>query len=502
MSTHPHILDSTRQEGLAGLGKDWYKRWGKRAFDFVAAAIALIFSSPLLVICSLLVRLTSRGPIFFRQVRVGRDGSRFNVLKFRTMKQEAEQEGPAPVVPGDSRLTPVGRFLRGTKIDELPQFINVLLGNMSLVGPRPRVPEEVNLDLPEERALLALRPGITSYASIYHRLEAEFCSRQEDARAAHRLSILPQKSYLDQNYLENMSFWLDVKLLLLTFLLVFVPGKAYPRTVRLFGVNVGFYGERAQMILEALLYTGALWLSYWLRFEDQLPEFNLWQRNAFLLMLPAARVGTNRLMGVYRTIWRYINLTDAFQLSVSLSIVSAVLLSLRLFLPVSVSSAHVFQLPLSIIAMEYLIVTGSCLGLRGLRRALYEMHHRYQPLPAERKRRILIFGAGFSGVELALQVGRYPHMDLVGFVDDDLMKQGRLIAGYSVLGPSERVEDLVRRHDITDLIVCAQTVSRDVLNSISDRCRALSAKVHVVPTIDQILGPRPSGAKQVARRPN
>src|SRR2546425_3115574 len=96
MSTHPHILDSTCQEGLAGLGKDWYKRWGKQAFDFVAAAIALIFSSPLLVICSLLVRLTSRGPIFFRQVRVGRDGSRFKVFKFRTMKQEAEQEGPAP----------------------------------------------------------------------------------------------------------------------------------------------------------------------------------------------------------------------------------------------------------------------------------------------------------------------------------------------------------------------------------------------------------------------
>src|SRR5256712_6831924 len=418
MSTHPHILDSTRQEELAGLGKDWYKRWGKQAFDFAAAAIALIFSSPLLVICSLLVRLTSRGPIFFRQVRVGRDGCSFKVCKFRTMKQEAEQEGPAPVVPGDSRLTPVGHFVRGTKFDELPQLINVLLGNMSLVGPRRRVPEEVNLDLPEERALLALRPGITSYASIYHRLEAEFCSRQEDARAAHRLNILPQKSYLDQNYLENMSFWLDVKLVLLTFLLVFVPGRAYPRTVRLLGVNVSFYGERAQMILEALVFAGALWLSYWLRFEDQIPGVNLWQRNAFLLMVPAARVGTNRLMGVYRTIWRYINLTDAFQLSVSLSIVSAVLLSLRLFLPGTVSSAHVFQFPLSIIAMEYLIVTGSCLGLRGLRRALYEMHHRYQPLPAERKRRILIFGAGVSRAGLPPPAGRDPPIGLVGVFYD------------------------------------------------------------------------------------
>src|SRR5256712_3751408 len=157
MSTHPHILDSTRQEELAGLGKDGYRRWGKQAFDFVAAAIALIFSSPLLVICSLLVRLTSRGPVFFRQLRVGRDGSRFKVFKFRTMKQEAEQEGTAPVVPGDSRLTPVGRFLRGTKIDELPQFINVLLGHMSLVGPRPRVAEDVNLVLAEQRPVLGLR---------------------------------------------------------------------------------------------------------------------------------------------------------------------------------------------------------------------------------------------------------------------------------------------------------------------------------------------------------
>jgi lipopolysaccharide/colanic/teichoic acid biosynthesis glycosyltransferase len=153
-------------------------------------------------------------------------GRRFDVLKFRTMRQGAELAGPAVVVRGDKRLTLLGGFLRRTKLDELPQLVNVLLGEMSLVGPRPRVPNEIAPQNGDESLFVNLRPGMTSYASLYHHMEADFCAQYDDPQAAHRENILPQKAHLDMDYLNSVSLAQDVKLILLTVLLVFVPGMA------------------------------------------------------------------------------------------------------------------------------------------------------------------------------------------------------------------------------------------------------------------------------------
>ena len=220
------------QDGRGGVG--FYRCFGKRIFDFVAALAGLVVVSPILLFSMLLVRLTSRGPVLFRQVRLGQFGRPFRVFKFRTMQVGADRKGPSVVVPGDQRLTLIGNSLRRTKLDELPQLFNVLRGQMSLVGPRPRVPEEVNLGDPVEQTLLSVRPGLTSYASVYHRMEADYCARQHDPQAVHREVILPQKGYLDAEYVKNLSFMLDLKLILLTILLVFIPGKARPEAVRFF----------------------------------------------------------------------------------------------------------------------------------------------------------------------------------------------------------------------------------------------------------------------------
>src|SRR5271157_2509300 len=134
-------------------GSSLYVRQGKRLFDIAASLAGLVISSPLLIFCALLVRMTSRGPVFFRQTRVGYRGRPFTLIKFRTMVQGAEALGASVVVISDPRLTPVGSFLRRTKLDEIPQFINVLRGEMSLVGPRPRVPDEVDWDDPREQIL-------------------------------------------------------------------------------------------------------------------------------------------------------------------------------------------------------------------------------------------------------------------------------------------------------------------------------------------------------------
>lgn len=163
-----------------------YRRWGKRAFDLSAASVGLLVLSPILLLCAVLVRLTSRGPVFFRQKRLALHGRTFTVLKLPTMRVGADRSGSSLAVPGEQGLTPIGNFVRRTNLDELPQLFNVLRGDMSPVGARPRVPDLVNLDNPEERMLLSVRAGLTSYASLCHRMEEKYCLRQEHPKAAYR----------------------------------------------------------------------------------------------------------------------------------------------------------------------------------------------------------------------------------------------------------------------------------------------------------------------------
>jgi lipopolysaccharide/colanic/teichoic acid biosynthesis glycosyltransferase len=467
-----------------------YVRGGKRAFDFVASLAGLAILSPLLLLCALLVRLTSRGPILFRQRRVGRRGRPFDVLKFRTMRQGAELAGPAVVLRGDKRLTIPGGFLRRSKLDELPQLVNVLLGEMSLVGPRPRVPNEIAGQNGDESLFADLRPGVTSYASLYHHMEADFCAQYDDPQAAHRENILPQKAHLDMDYLRNVSLAQDLKLIFLTVLLVFVPGKARPRVARYFGFDFPSYNRGAQMLLEAGVYVGAVWLAYWLRYDQGLPPFYHSQRILFLILLPAIRLSANQLFGVYRMIWRYFNLVDAARLAVSITVVSTVLLGLRLLLPSQSDLANTFQLPITVIAMEYLLSMGGCVALRSARRLLYQLGQHYQPLPVSRraKRRLLVVGAGLSGVGVALEAARYPHLKMVGFVDEDKAKRGRLIAGCTVLGPYRDIENLIRQQHVTDVVVSDPSLSEEGLRVLARQCQDAGASVHLVPTIEQILG--------------
>jgi lipopolysaccharide/colanic/teichoic acid biosynthesis glycosyltransferase len=483
------MREEVRALELQKMGKDPYRCWGKRAFDLLAAMVGLLVLSPILFFCALLVRLTSRGPVFFRQVRLGQHGRPFKVFKFRTMRVGADRTGPSVVVPGDQRLALIGNSLRRTKLDELPQLFNVLRGQMSLVGPRPRVPEEVDLVNPEEQTLLSVRPGLTSYASVYHRMEADYCAREDNPQAVHREVILPQKSYLDLEYVSNLSLGLDLKLILLTVLLVFIPGKARPEAVRLFGLRMSPYSRAAQMGVELGVFVAAVWLAYWLRFEGQMSEFSRFQMMAFLLLVPAARWATNLAFGIYNMIWRYVTLMDAALLALSLGAVSAILVFLRIFLPPEVPAAHVFQMPLGVIAAEYFLALGGSLGLRALRRALYVLDHRYQPLPETGRRRILILGAGLSGVGIALEMARYPHLQVVGFVDDDATKRGCLIAGFRVMGSSQEIRELIRENGVTDLIVCARSVAPERLGEVREACEALGVSVHVIPTVDQLLGP-------------
>jgi lipopolysaccharide/colanic/teichoic acid biosynthesis glycosyltransferase len=185
----------------------------KRAFDFGLSSLALAATGIPLLLAAAAVRLTSPGPALFRQSRVGKDGKLFNIWKLRTMQMNAAQHGPLITSSDDTRITKLGRLLRRSKMDELPQLVNVWLGEMSFVGPRPEVPRYVRDYGPEDRAVLAVRPGITDEASITFRREEEVLARYADRERAYREILLPQKLTLARRYLDEQSTLRDLFLI-------------------------------------------------------------------------------------------------------------------------------------------------------------------------------------------------------------------------------------------------------------------------------------------------
>lgn len=187
----------------------------KRVLDLLASSAGLIILSPLLLGIALVVRLSSPGPALYRARRVGRHGKEFTLYKFRSMVANADRQGPGITATGDSRVTRVGRFLRRTKLDELPQLINVLRGDMSLVGPRPEDPRYVALYTPEQRRILDYRPGITSMASLTYRNEERLLAG-EDWERVYVEQVLPAKLAIDLEYAQRATLWQDVALILRT----------------------------------------------------------------------------------------------------------------------------------------------------------------------------------------------------------------------------------------------------------------------------------------------
>lgn len=195
-----------------------YRQFGKRAFDVVASVIALIVCVPLLMICAVLVRVSSPGPILFRQIRVGRHARTFTILKFRTMVNGADRSGPGITARTDARVTEIGKFLRRMKLDELPQLWNVLRGDMSMVGPRPEIPKYAELLSTEQRQVFTARPGITDLASLVYRNEERILASAEDPMAFYEKDVLPRKINLSLEGMRRCSFDYDVKLIFMTIL--------------------------------------------------------------------------------------------------------------------------------------------------------------------------------------------------------------------------------------------------------------------------------------------
>lgn len=189
----------------------------KRIFDIVMSGLGLICLSPLFLVLAVWIKCDSAGPVFYRQVRVGRGNKDFRLFKFRSMRPDSDKLGLITVGGHDPRVTRSGYYIRKYKLDEFPQLINVFVGDMSLVGPRPEVRKYVDLYTPEQLRVLNVRPGITSLASIRYRNENEILAKADDPDKTYVEQIMPDKIAIDLEYVENASLTNDIKLIFKTF---------------------------------------------------------------------------------------------------------------------------------------------------------------------------------------------------------------------------------------------------------------------------------------------
>ena len=188
----------------------------KRAFDIIFSFFGLVVLSPVLLVIAILIKLEDGGRVFYRGVRVGRYGKLFRTIKFRTMVESAERLGGPSSADDDPRITRVGKFIRKYKLDELPQLLDVLRGAMSLVGPRPEVPSEVETYTEEEKKVLTVSPGITDWASLAFHNEGEILKGSADPHQAYREKVRPGKLKLARKYVDERSFLTDMRILVAT----------------------------------------------------------------------------------------------------------------------------------------------------------------------------------------------------------------------------------------------------------------------------------------------
>ena len=187
----------------------------KRIFDTTLSLLGLIILLPFMLIIAILIKLDSKGPVFFKQIRVTKNGREFKIFKYRTMRVGSDKYSQI-TVGKDNRITKIGTFLRKYKLDEIPQLINVLIGDMSLVGPRPEVPKYVALYTDKQREILKVRAGITDYASIEFSDENDLLASEEDPEKAYIEKVMPKKIDLNKKYISEISILTDIKIILLT----------------------------------------------------------------------------------------------------------------------------------------------------------------------------------------------------------------------------------------------------------------------------------------------
>lgn len=445
---------------------------GKRLVDVVLAMLGLALLAPLLGIVALAIKADSPGPVFFRQERVGLNGRRFRMFKFRTMTTAAPAARELQLtVAGDARITRVGAVLRRYKLDELPQLIDVLRGTMSLVGPRPEVPRYVNQypHLQRER-VLSVRPGITDFASLRFRNENQLLAEAADPEREYVEVILPEKLRAAVNYVDHASLSTDLRVLGLTLRTVFAP-ELPARKVREMMNNAAFWRPVEAWMARSrgrggwlgMLADGAVILAAWHvtylfrlgfeRYQPGRPSYDDWVSVGVVL----AYLVFLRVFGAHRALWRYFGFDDFRRLIVACA--AAGLLS-----AVVVLMAQLVGVARAVLVLHPVF---SLLGVAILRmayRVVWEHAHAVVGGADGERRYVIVLGAGEVARRLVAGLHQRHGWHVLMLLDDNPSLHGMRIAGVTVEGPIERVRDPGLTWGATHVIVAmpdAESAARE-----------------------------------------
>jgi len=423
----------------------------KRTFDIIFALLGLVIFLPLGIVAGLAIKLGDGGHIFYRQRRIGRFGVPFDILKFRTMRVQADQTGPSVTQESDPRITPVGRVLRKSKLDELPQLWNVLVGEMSFVGPRPEVPRYVAHYTPAQRDILKHKPGITDLASVLFRNEEALLRGAKDVEGFYIRYCLPRKIELNRQYAERASVMQDIWIIL--------------QTLCPYWLGV--------LTIYSLALVASLWFAYELRFDFQVAprEYAEFWRCLPWVVLPQLALLVWR--GQFRGLMSYFSIPEMRQITVALGMAFVFHAGLWYTSQGRLAPGR------SILVLDFLIAFLALCAVRMSLRAIRERLSGARPKNGARARRIAIIGTGDLGTKLALDLTNDPdaQVQVVAFFDDDPYVWHKRPHDIPVIGMPECLLNLEWREKIDEVIVALPDDKTPRYREIGDMLKGLPLKV-------------------------
>lgn len=456
----------------------------KRGFDILISIALITILAPFYGLIALAIRRDSPGPVLYRGMRMGRGGRPFQILKFRTMYEvPASYAGPSVTAQDDPRITELGRWLRDTKINELPQFWNVLKGDMSLVGPRPEDPaiaQTWSKDVWDE--VLSVRPGITSPASIEYRNEESLLTFG-NVLQKYLHELTPNKIRLDQLYVRYRSFWLDLDVLLWTALVILPIIRSYspPETLifvgpvsRLIRRYVRWFSIDLLVTFASIGFTGLVWRLF--------GPLDLGFFRATLSALGFALLFslTGAVLGVNRIAWSKATYADIYDLVPTWLIATTS----------AIFACYIWQiLPIGLVLIASTIAFGGFVIVRYRTRLITGALSRIirSRMNAQRIReRVLIVGSGRTAEHIAWLLGHPAYAQsfkVVGFVDDDLITQGMRIYGSRIIGTCQQLPQLVKKNNVSLVILADHRMGDQGFHTIYCACQGMLTKVVVVPDI-------------------
>lgn len=459
----------------------------KRLIDLVFSLAALALLTPVFFLVAIAIKLDSPGPVMYSQARVGRKGRLFKMHKFRSMVVDAEQVGPSLTGSADPRVTQLGKWLRRLKLDELPQFINVLTGDMSLVGPRPEIPSIVEQYTSEQREILEIKPGITGPTQLSWIDESDKFPIGVDIIDHYTKQVMQEKLKTDLEYIRTRSVVGDLWYVMLTpvaigrrILATLNPPLTLQKCVRL--------------ALDGLMIVAANLLAFMFRFDWALPEKEVQHLFYGLPIVCAAYLLSFLALRTHKSIWRFAGIEDLWQI-IKASALGGGLHGFALVL----LGWHGY--PRSVLVLTAFLTVLLAGGARLLVRLRAERQATAPP-STNGRRTVVIIGAGETGELIAREILGNPLLDysLIGFVDDNPQKHGATIHGRPVLGAIEGLFDFAKTYAIDEAIIAISTANGNVMRRIGSTCARAGLPFKTLPSFTQLV--RGDGTLRYLRKVN